>query len=195
MPSLDVADLTNEQRPTGIWAASLLHAIARDEAAGRRMPRLTEPKLDTWSRFRGRLTSTDFIALLFEDAAVLHRVPFDSSAVGGPMNLERLPESLADAWLTSIGSLSRTGSGSDYVLDQARLLGLPARVARSELQVVRSHRRGAGCGPDCGPGGSPYSTPTPTATPPVDRSAPPASQGSRPPTARPPPAAQSQTQK
>jgi hypothetical protein len=141
MHSLDVADLTNEQRPTGIWAASLLHAIARDEAAGRRTPRLTEPKLDTWSRFRGRLTSTDFIALLFEDAAVLHRVPFDPSAVGGPMNLERFPESLADAWLTSIGSLSRTGSGSDYVLDQARLLGLPTRIARSELQVVRSHQR------------------------------------------------------
>ncbi len=30
-----------------------------------------------WSRFRGRLTSADLVALLFEDAAVIHRVPFD----------------------------------------------------------------------------------------------------------------------
>jgi hypothetical protein len=141
MRSLDVSDLTNGQRSTGIWAASLLQAIARDEAAGRRTPRLTEPKLDTWSRFRGRLTSTDFITLLFEDAAILHRLPFDPSAVGGPIDPAGLPESLAEAWLASIGSLSRTGSGSDYVLDQARLLGLPSRLARSELQVVRSHQR------------------------------------------------------
>lgn len=141
MGSLDVTELTNEQRSTGIWAASLIYAIARDEASGRRTPRLTEPKLDTWSRFRGRLTSTDLLALLFEDAAVLHRVPFDASAVGGPIDLEGLPESLTDAWLASIGSLSLAGPGSDYVVDQARFLGLPTRMARSELQVVRSHQR------------------------------------------------------
>jgi hypothetical protein len=141
MHSLNLSDLVNEQRPTGIWAASLLHSLARDEAAGRRTPRLIEPKLDTWRRFRGRLTSTDFIALLFEDAAVLHQVPFDPSAVGGPIDVEILPESLADAWLDSVGSLSLGGSGSDYVLEQARLLGLPTRMARSELQVVRSHQR------------------------------------------------------
>src|SRR6266852_4989490 len=87
MRSLDVADLTNEQRPTGVWAAALLHALARDEAAGRRPQRLTEPKLDTWSRFRGRLTSAGFVALLFEDAAVIHHVPFDSSALGGPIDV------------------------------------------------------------------------------------------------------------
>jgi len=141
MRSLDVTQLTDEQRPTGVWAASLLHAIARDEKAGRRTARLTEPKLDTWSRFRGRLTNTDFIALLFEDAAVLHRIPFDSEAVGAPADLERLPEPLATTWLTSIGSLSRTQSDSDYIIDQARLLGLPTRMARSELQIVRSHQR------------------------------------------------------
>jgi hypothetical protein len=141
MHSLNVSDLTSEQQSTGIWAASLLHALARDEAAGRRRPTLLEPKFDTWSRFHGRLTSTDFIALLFEDAAVLHRVPFDASAVGGPIDLEGLPKSLADAWLNSICSLSLGGSGSDYVLDQAKLLGLPTRMARSELQVVRSHQR------------------------------------------------------
>ena len=51
--SLDVANLADEQRPTGIWAAALLHALARDEAAGRRPLRLTEPKLDTWTSLPG----------------------------------------------------------------------------------------------------------------------------------------------
>lgn len=70
MPGFDTSNLTDGQRPAGVWAASLLHALARDEAAGRRRPRLTEPKRDTWTRFRGRLSSVDFIELLFEDAAV-----------------------------------------------------------------------------------------------------------------------------
>jgi hypothetical protein len=86
MPSFDLAGLTNEQRFTAVWTASLLHAIARDEAAGRRTKRLTEPKLDTWSRFRGRLTSVDLVSLLFEDAAVIHRVPFDAAATGAQIS-------------------------------------------------------------------------------------------------------------
>lgn len=141
MPSFDLSGLSEEQRPTGVWVASLLHAIAREEAAGRRTQRLTEPKLDTWSRFRGRLTSVDLVSLLFEDAAVIHPVPFDPSAVGGPLRAERLPESVVDAWLKSIASLSLGGSGADYVLDQARLLGIPTRMARSDLHVVKPHQK------------------------------------------------------
>src|SRR3954452_24379804 len=99
MRSLEVADLTSEQRPTGVWAAALLHALARDEAAGRRTQRLTEPKLDTWSRFRGRLTSADLVALLFEDAAVIHRVPFDPAMLGGPIRPEHLQAAAADSWI------------------------------------------------------------------------------------------------
>jgi hypothetical protein len=73
MHSLDISSLPDNRRSTGVWAASLLHALARDEAAGRRRPRLTEHNLDTWARFRGRLGSTDLLSLLFEDAAVLLR--------------------------------------------------------------------------------------------------------------------------
>lgn len=142
MPSLDLSGLTDEQRPTGVWAASLLHAIAREEAAGRRTPQcLTEPKLDTWTRFRGRLTSVDLVSLLFEDAAVNYRVPFDPVALGGPLRPERLPESVADRWLTSVDSLSLRGPGAEYVLEQARLLGLPTRMARSDLHVVKAHQK------------------------------------------------------
>src|SRR5688572_6234209 len=98
MLSFDVSSLPDAQRPTGVWAASLLRAIARDEAAGRRRPVLTEPKLDTWTRFRGRLSSVDFVSLLFENAAVLHRVPFDPEVVGGSLYPDRLPEALIDGW-------------------------------------------------------------------------------------------------
>ena len=141
MPGLDVSALTDDQRPTGVWAAALLHAIARDEVAGRRTQRLTEPKLDTWSRFRGRLTNADLVALLFEDAAVIHRVPFDPAALGGPIRPDRLPESAADAWIKTVASLPLAGPGADYVTEQARFLGLPTRMARSDLHVVKPHQK------------------------------------------------------
>ena len=95
MNSFDLSHLTNEQKPTGIWMASLLHALARDEAAGRRTRRLTESKLDTWNRFRGRLNSADFVAMLFEDAAVIHRIPFDPTALGGSIDIDRLADTTA----------------------------------------------------------------------------------------------------
>src|SRR5262245_21367266 len=141
MRSLDLANLTDEQRPTGVWAAALLHALARDEAAGRRPQRLTEPKLDTWSRFRGRLTNVDFAMLLFEDAAVIHRIPFDPSTLGGPIQPDRLPESAADSWLSDLALLHLNELGADYIAEQARLLGLPTRLARSELHVVKPHQK------------------------------------------------------
>lgn len=141
MPGFDVSAVSSDLQPTGVWAASLLHAIARDEAAGRRTQRLTEPKLDTWARFRGRLTSADLVALLFEDAAVLHRVPFDPATVGGPLRLDRLPAAIADGWLSSIGSLTLDAAGPEYILEQARRLGVPMRMARSDLQVVKAHQK------------------------------------------------------
>lgn len=141
MPSLDTSSLSDAQRPTGVWAASLLLAIARDEAAGRRRPALTEPKLATWTRFRGRLSSVDLVSLLLEDAAVLHRVPFDPEAIGGPLRPDQLPEAVTDAWLASIPSLPLDTKGPDYIVEQARLLGLPARLARSDLHVVKAHQK------------------------------------------------------
>jgi hypothetical protein len=141
MPSFDVSGLTDAQRPSGVWAASLLHAIARDEAAGRRRAALTEPKLDTWARFRGRLTSVDLVALLFEDAAVLHRVPFDADALGESLRPEQVPDAVADSWLKSVESLRLDCSGAEYILEQARLLGLPTKLARSDLHVIKAHQR------------------------------------------------------
>ena len=141
MQALDTGAVTDAQRPSSLWVAALLHALAREEAAGRRRPALTEPKLDTWRRFRGRLNSGDLVSLLFEDSAVLHRVPFDPEALGEPLRPERVPESVTDAWLKSIESLRLDTSGHEYILEQARLLGLPTKLARSDLHVVKAHQR------------------------------------------------------
>jgi len=141
MASLEISALSPTERPTGAWAATLLHALARDEAAGRRPPRLTEPRLATWSRFRGRLTATDLVALLFEDAAVLHQVPFDPAALGGPLRLDNLPDEVAERWLHAIAALDLKAPGSEYIPEQARLLGLPTKLARSELHMVKPHQR------------------------------------------------------
>lgn len=141
MASLDVSGVASEQRPTATWAAALLHALARDETAGRRPARLTEPGLATWKRFRGRLGAEDLVALLFEDAAVLHRVPFDASALGAPLDLGRLPAGVAEDWLEAIPALDTQAPGAEYIGAQARLLGLSTRMARSELHVVKPHQR------------------------------------------------------
>jgi hypothetical protein len=141
MPGLDVAILSNELRPTGAWAAALLHALARDEAAGRRPQRLTEARLDTWRRFRGRLETTDLVALLFEDAAVIHRVPFDAEAIGGPLRIESLPSSVADGWIAALQAMDLKAANTDYVAEQAKLLGISTRMARSELHVVKPHQK------------------------------------------------------
>lgn len=141
MPSLDLSGLTEGERPAGVWVASLLHALAREETAQRRRPALTEPKLDTWTRFRGRLTSADLIALLFEDAAVLRRVPFDPDAVGSAFRPGVLPADVVDRWLSTLDSLGLKSGSADYILEQAKLLGVPSRMARSELHVVKPHQK------------------------------------------------------
>jgi hypothetical protein len=141
MPGLDVGNIADELRPTGAWAAALLLALARDEAAGRRPQRLTEPRLDTWRRFRGRLETTDLVALLFEDAAVIHRVPFDAEAIGGPLHLESLPPSVADGWIATLQAMDLKGANAEYTAEQAKLLGITTRMARSDLHVVKPHQK------------------------------------------------------
>jgi hypothetical protein len=141
MASLDVSRLEPHQLATGTWAAVLLHSLARDEAAGRRPQRLTEPNLATWSRFHGRLTAGDLVALLFEDAAVLHRVPFDPAVVDDHLELNRLPDGLANDWLGALASLDLKTAGADYVGEQARLLGVSTKLARSDLHVIKAHQK------------------------------------------------------
>ena len=138
---LGVAVLPDDVKPVASWASALLLALARDEAAGRRTQRATEPGLGTWTRFRGRLTATDFLELLFEDAAVIHRIPFDPAALDAALQLGRLPAPTAETWLRELPTLDLKSPSADYITEQARLLGISTRLTRSELHVVKPHQK------------------------------------------------------
>lgn len=136
MSSVDASSVVSEQRLTTAGAASLFYALACDETAGQRPARLTEPALATWECFLGRLTATDLVALAFEAAAVLHRLPFDTAAIGAPLDRARLPACLAEGWLDAVARLQTGESCADYVAAQVPRLGLPTRMTLSELHVV-----------------------------------------------------------
>jgi len=138
---VDPAAVADDARDVALWASALFVALAREEAVGRRAERITEPGLGTWARFRGRLTATDFVDLLFEDAAVLHRVPFDPSLLDATLRLDRLSAGAADALLKALPGVDLKSAGPEYVAEQARLLGLTTRLARSELHVVKTHQK------------------------------------------------------
>jgi hypothetical protein len=141
MVHFDVSTLPQDVRPVASWASTLLLALARDEAAGRRPERLIEPGLGTWTRFRGRLNATDFLELVFEDAAVLHRIPFDPASLDDELRIDRLPAPTVDGWLAALHGADLKSPGAEYISEQARLLGLSTRLARSDLHVVKPHQK------------------------------------------------------
>ncbi len=127
---------------THAYAGALLLAIARDEAAGRRSPRLTEPGQATWQRFRGRLGSADLLRLLAEDGAVVHPVPFAPGRVGLSLDaLEALDDEGVERFLAELPGTDLRGPGPEYVEAQAGRLGVPTRLARSELHQVKPHQK------------------------------------------------------
>lgn len=95
MLALPLPELPAPVAPTALFAATTLHALAREEAAGRRPKRLLEEKRAAWERFRGRLGPAALVELLLEDAAVTQPAAFDASAILGPAaRLAELPEPL-----------------------------------------------------------------------------------------------------
>lgn len=139
--ALPVRDLPSSERSTAVYAAALTHALARDETHGRRPARLTEVGLATWRRFQGRLRPEDFLRILFEDAAVLHPVPFDPEALRSGLSLDRLADGLAHEWINSVPKLNLSASPADYITAQAKLLGITTRLARADLHTVKRHQR------------------------------------------------------
>lgn len=123
------------------YAGALLRALARDEALGRRAPRLTEAGQATWQRFRGRLSSADLFRLLAEDGAVVHQIPFDPARLRAPFDPADLDDDVVDAFLAQLATLSLTAPAAAYVDDQARRLGVTPRLARSELHQVKPHQK------------------------------------------------------
>jgi hypothetical protein len=89
------------------------------------------------------MTSTDFVALLLEDAAAVSgfQSPFDPLALPAPMDPRKLPVPLTESWLAALSVMDLSSPGPEYILDQARLLGLPTRLSRSDLHVVKPHQK------------------------------------------------------
>jgi hypothetical protein len=138
---LSDSDVSAVHQTTLGWARAVLLGLARDEAAGRRTPRLTEPDHATWKRLRGRLGARDFIALLLEDAAVGFPIPFDARAVGDEIDLDRLPDATAADLLQAASAADGKTPASVYILEQARALGVATRLARSDLHVPKAHQK------------------------------------------------------
>ena len=135
MLTLPVPELAPEIQGTAVLGAALLHALARDEAAGRRPRRITEPDQATWARFRGRMGPARLLQLVAEDAAVVHPVPF------GLAPLDALPDDLVAGWLRQVPELDLDAPGEDYLQAQARLLGVQTRLARADLHRVKPHQK------------------------------------------------------
>jgi hypothetical protein len=124
---------------TDTYATALLEAIAREEVSGRRSARLTEPGQATWQRFRGRLGNADLLRLLAEDGAVVHPLPFSASRVG--MSLDELNDGVVDRFIAELPSADLKRSSSAYIEAQAQRLGLPTKLARSDLHQVKRHQK------------------------------------------------------
>jgi hypothetical protein len=141
MTSLSIKSSNPKTRRASQYAATVLHALARQEAAGRAPARLTEPDRATWSRFKGRLGARHLLEILAEDAAVLRPVPFDPTSVHHPDGFAPVEEPAVRNWLGELDTLDLTESASAYLTDQARLLGIPSRLARSDLHKVQAHQK------------------------------------------------------
>jgi hypothetical protein len=140
--TLPFDDIPPKHHQAARYTAAVLHALAREEAAGRRPRRLLEENRATWARFRGRLDESALFALVLEDAAVTQPSPFDARAMFQTNDpLGALPAALVVQWLGALSSLTLDAPTAEYVLAQARFLGLPTRLARSNLPRVEPHQR------------------------------------------------------
>jgi hypothetical protein len=135
------------------YLAATLHALVREEQAGRRPRRLLDPGPATWQRFRGRLGARDLAELILEDAAVTQPQAFRAAEILGHEDpFQGVPEPLIEHWLTELaaydgGRVSQTLNAPPVtthpndIEEQARRLGLVARPAFSELSKLQPHHR------------------------------------------------------
>lgn len=121
------------------YVAAALHAVAREERRGRWPQRLLEADRATWKAFRGRLDDRAFVQLLLDDAAVTHPYPFRRDALFDDEPVDSVPPQLVRRWMEATLQLELALASADYVLAQAKLLGVPSRFARSDLLAVSPH--------------------------------------------------------
>lgn len=137
----EVDGVRPDVRREALYVAAALHAIAREELRGRWPQRLLEPNRATWAAFRGRLDERALVQLLLEDAAVTHPHPFRREGLfGGIEPVELVPGDLVRRWVEAAPGVGAPPA-ADYVLAQARLLGVTTKLARSDLPAMQAHHR------------------------------------------------------
>ncbi len=115
-----------------------LRAIARLEAARVRDPRLSDPDLVAWNRFRRKLGFGAFIEMLHEDLAHAFPVPFDLDR-WRENPVRTLSEERAHELILSAARAAHEPAESPVFLrDCARSLGLPGGGAFSDLPKIQS---------------------------------------------------------
>jgi hypothetical protein len=138
----EVDGVRPEVRRKAVYVAAALHGVAREEYRGRWPQRLLEPGRASWVAFRGRLDERALVQLLLEDAAVTHPHPFRREGLfdgGEPVDV--VPVEVARRWVETAPQLELALPSAEYVLAQARMLGVTTKIARSDLPVMHAHHR------------------------------------------------------
>ena len=144
MPALDLRGIRPDHKVAAQFVCAALHALGREEVAGRRPMRLTEPDRATWRQFRGRMNDRDLVELVIEDAAVTQPFAFDAPGLLGAeaLRIQQLPVDRVTAWLGALADLDLQAPSDEYLADQARRLELASRLARTDLhRGIRPHHR------------------------------------------------------
>ncbi len=143
MNTLSLSKLSPDLLPAARFASTALHALAREEQAGRRTRRLLEPEQQTWRAFRGRMDAIDLLDLLLEDAAVTQPFGFDVQRIlAGQAAIRSLPPKRVQSWIDALPELELSVEARDYFGLQAQQLGLVSQLARSDLhRGIQAHQR------------------------------------------------------
>lgn len=129
-----------------IYLEAVLLSLAREERLGRlKQKRLTDPEFATWERFRGRLGVVEFVELLLQDASVARPYLYSPTSIAGltfawsTVDGEQLKAVLqrvvvqASSMTAPPSEEARLAESVDYIQGQARRLGVPSKMGRSDL--------------------------------------------------------------
>ena len=135
--------MTTPALPPLAWAEAMAHALARAESRDPRSQRLLESgPASAWRQFQGRLGPQHLLALLLEDAAQRHPVPFDARTLLGQRDaVERLAPSAVEPLLAAARTQDFALPARAGLALQAHRLGVSARFARSSLRVVKADQQ------------------------------------------------------
>ena len=134
-------DSIDSLHPIHTYAASVFHALAREEYKSKKPKRLTEPDLATWKQFRGRLTLVHFFKLLLEDGAISQPFPFEIKKIRVKGNIDFLSEELIKKWISSLDALDLDVPSRDYILTQAKLLQHVTKLPFKKLNKPKPHHK------------------------------------------------------